>query len=127
MPEGTITEAGVRANLRVAIQYLASWFRGNGCLPIDDHMEDAATAEIARAQVWQWVRYPAGRLEDGRDLSFELALDWLMEEAGRLRARLGNQTWNHGHYAAATKLFRTLIEKDDFVSFLTLPAYPLLD
>ncbi|MEM9304981.1 MAG: malate synthase A, partial [Pseudomonadota bacterium] len=127
VPDGTITEAGVRGNLRVAIEYLAAWIGGNGCVPIDNLMEDAATAEIARAQVWQWVRYPAGRLDDGRDISFELALGWLDEEARQLRTELGDGAWNSGNYATATRLFRTLIEKDDFVSFLTLPAYELLD
>ncbi|MDX1572349.1 MAG: malate synthase A, partial [Xanthomonadales bacterium] len=120
VPEGTITEAGVRGNIRVAIQYLASWLAGQGCVPIDYLMEDAATAEIARAQLWQWVRYPEGRLDDGRDIDFDRVFTWLDEEL----AGLGEAP---GRVEEAAELLRKLIQNDDFTSFLTLPAYEMLD
>lgn len=127
VPEGTITEAGLRGNLRVAVEYLAAWLSGLGCVPINHLMEDAATAEIARAQVWQWCRYPAGRLDDGRDVTLDLARAWLAEECDRIRADIGDEAWHGGRYEEARRLFAELVENDDFVNFLTLPAYEMLD
>ena len=127
VPAGTITEAGLRGNLRVAIRYLASWLSAQGCVPIDNLMEDAATAEISRAQVWQWIRHERGRFDDGRDIDLKLALHLLDDELNRLHRELNDQVFAAGRYRDAAGLLRELIENDEFVPFLTLPAYDLLD
>ena len=88
VPSGEITEAGLRLNINVGLQYLESWLRGNGCVPINNLMEDAATAEISRAQVWQWVRHKA-KLSDARTITKELVAETTREELERLRAMLG--------------------------------------
>jgi malate synthase len=79
-PEGPITEAGLRMNINVGIHYLGAWLAGNGCVPIHNLMEDAATAEISRSQVWQWIRTPKGVLDDGRKVTAELVQAWVPEE-----------------------------------------------
>lgn len=118
---GTITEAGVRGNLRVAMQYLTAWLDGQGCVPIHHLMEDAATAEIARAQLWQWARHPAGRLEDGTDIDLSLIGRLHDEELATLREA------PHGpNLDAAAELLRQVTADDDFVEFITLPAYARL-
>lgn len=123
IPEGTITEEGLRVNLNVGVQYIASWLRGQGAAPIHNLMEDAATAEISRTQVWQWIRHPKGILEDGRKVTLELALEVLEEELAKIKEAVGEQAYESGRYAEATELFKTLIEQDEFVEFLTLPGY----
>lgn len=123
IPEGTITEDGLRVNLNVGVQYIASWLRGQGAAPIHNLMEDAATAEISRTQVWQWIRHPKGILEDGRKVTIELALEVLEEELAKIKEAVGEQAYESGRYAEATELFKTLIEQDEFVEFLTLPGY----
>ncbi len=112
VPTGAITEAGLRTNLRVGVTYLAAWLRGQGCVPIDHLMEDAATAEISRAQVWQWLRHGA-RLDDGRPVTPELVTDLLDEEAPP-------------DSTPARSLFESLITAEELAEFLTVPAYPLL-
>jgi malate synthase len=124
---GTITEAGVRGNLNVAIRYMAAWLGGQGCVPINHLMEDAATAEIARAQVWQWIRHPAGRLDDGRDIDLELIENWQSEELESVRADVGEVAFEAGNYQAAADLLAQVTASDDFIEFLTLPAYRQLD
>jgi malate synthase len=125
--DGTITEAGVRGNLNVAIRYMAAWLGGQGCVPINHLMEDAATAEIARAQVWQWIRHPAGRLEDGRDIDLALIQRWHEEELAAIRADVGEQAFAAGNFQAAAELLAEVTASDRFVEFLTLPAYQRLD
>ncbi len=125
--EGTITEAGVRGNIAVAIRYLAAWLDGLGCVPINHLMEDAATAEIARAQLWQWIRHPAGRLDDGRDITHELIEGFHAEELERIRADVGEEAFAGQPFQAASDLLAEVIASDDFVEFLTLPAYERLD
>ncbi len=122
-PRGPITEAGLRLNLDIALQYLGSWLAGNGCVPIHDLMEDAATAEISRSQLWQWVRSPYGVLDDGRNIDTDLVLDTLAEELKRIQETHGSA----GRYDLAAKLVEDLVTDDEFVEFLTLPAYDLID
>ena len=125
-PEGPITEAGLRMNINVGIQYIGSWLGGNGCVPIFNLMEDAATAEISRSQIWQWIRSPKGRLDDGRKITREMVSAMVPEELLKVRAYLGEAGWNSGKYEQAAKMFEQLSLADDFVEFLTLPAYELI-
>ncbi len=125
VPQGTITEAGLRQNLNVGIGYIEAWLRGTGCVPLHHLMEDAATAEISRAQLWQWVRHGA-RLDDGRSIDAALCRTVLDEELGRLREAAGNAAYRRDRYEDAARLFRELIEAPAFPEFLTLPAYDLI-
>jgi malate synthase len=113
-PAGTITEAGLRTNLSVGVQYLEAWLGGLGCVPLYNLMEDAATSEISRAQLWQWVKYGAV-LADGRKVTAELCDQLLVEELGKTRAE-----------TVAAKLFLRMIKAPELDEFLTLPAYELL-
>ena len=122
-PEGTITEKGVRGNISVAIRYLAAWLGGQGCVPLDNLMEDAATAEIARAQLWQWSRHDAGRLEDGRNIDLDLIRHWIGEALVDIREHTGDAE----ALEQAAELLKTVTADDDFVEFITLPAYSKLD
>ena len=127
VPPGTRTEAGLRTNLRVAVRYLEAWLRGVGCVPLDHLMEDAATAEISRAQVWQWMRHRA-RLDDGRVISDELVRELLASERDALRAAVGEVAFERGKYAEAVALYEDLVFSRHFEEFLTIPAYEhLLD
>src|SRR3954470_14647813 len=121
-PEKPITEAGVRNNISVGIQYLGSWLAGNGCVPVYNLMEDAATAEISRSQIWQWIRSPKGVLDDGRKVTVELFRTLLAEELAKVKA-----SFSGGKYDEAARLFETLTADDRYVEFLTLPAYDLID
>jgi malate synthase len=123
---GEITEAGLRLNIDVGIQYLAAWLSGNGCVPIYNLMEDAATAEISRAQVWQWVRHNA-RLSDGREVTAELVRRTIAEQLSDFRGRLGDEAYNAGRFDLAGDLFEKMMTSGDFSDFLTLPAYEYLD
>ncbi len=123
LPEGgTITEAGLRHNVRVGVQYLEAWLGGNGCVPLYDLMEDAATAEISRTQVWQWLRHEA-TLDDGRPLTLDLYRALAADELARLREALGEAAWIGGHFALAAEIFDTLSTDEVLADFLTLPAY----
>ena len=122
-PEAPITEAGLRTNINVGLQYLGSWLAGNGCVPIFNLMEDAATAEISRAQIWQWIRSPKGKLDDGRDVTLELFREMLAEELQKVKEIVGAETFASGTYEKAANLFDQLTATDDFVEFLTLLAY----
>ncbi len=126
VPGGTITEAGLRNNVSVAIQYLESWLRGTGAVAIFNLMEDAATAEIARSQVWQWVRHGA-RLHEGPAVTRALVRAIEREELEKLRAALGAETYAAGRFADATNLFEQVALGEEFVEFLTIPAYALID
>jgi malate synthase len=125
VPEGTITEAGLRQNINVGIGYIEAWLRGIGCVPLYNLMEDAATAEISRAQVWQWVRH-AAKLADGRTVDLALCRDILSEELEKLRAAAGEEAFQQGRYGDAAKLFMELVEAERFPEFLTVPAYEQL-
>jgi malate synthase len=125
-PEKPITEAGLRYNISVGIQYLGAWLAGNGCVPVFNLMEDAATAEISRSQIWQWIRSPKGVLDDGRKVTVELFHKLLAEELPKVRTHLGEEAWRAGKYEEGAKLFEQLTV-GDYVEFLTLPAYALID
>jgi malate synthase len=125
VPSGAITEAGLRQNLNVGVGYIEAWLRGIGCVPLYHLMEDAATAEISRAQVWQWIRHGA-KLADGRAVDAALCRAMLDEELQKLRAASGDEAYDSGRFAEAAQLFRELIEAPHFVEFLTVPAYDLI-
>jgi len=125
-PEKPITEAGIRNNISVGIQYLGAWLAGNGCVPVFNLMEDAATAEISRSQIWQWIRSPKGVLNDGRKVTAELFKQLLAEELPKVRSYLGDAAYQAGKYEQGAKLFET-ITLGEYVEFLTLPAYELID
>jgi malate synthase len=122
VPSGEITETGLRLNINVGLQYLESWLRGNGCVPIYNLMEDAATAEISRAQVWQWVRHQA-KLSDGRTITKELVNETLGEELVKLKAMPGGNRFESGKLDLAAKLFQQMMTSPVFDEFLTLKAY----
>ena len=121
-PEQPITEAGMRNNISVGIQYLGAWLAGNGCVPVYNLMEDAATAEISRSQIWQWIRSPKGVLDDGRKVTVELFRKLLADELPGIKTYLGDEAWNAGKYAEAARMFDEMCT-GDYVEFLTLPAY----
>ena len=125
-PEAPITEAGVRLNISVGIQYIGAWLAGQGAVPIFNLMEDAATAEISRSQVWQWIRSPKGTLADGRKVTKEMVGAMIPEELARVRALLG-ANYAEGRYDDAAAIFTDLVDNDTFVEFLTLPAYERID
>ena len=125
-PSSPITESGVRNNISVGIQYLGAWLAGNGCVPVYNLMEDAATAEISRSQIWQWIRSPKGVLDDGRKVDVPLFRALLAEELAKIRPIVGEPAWASGHYASAARLFDQ-ITTGDYVEFLTLPAYAQID
>ena len=125
LPKGKITEAGFRSNISVGIQYIESWLRGQGCVPLYNLMEDAATAEISRAQVWQWLKHGA-RLDDGRVIDRALFDQLLAEETAGLESELGEERFAGGRFQDAIQLFADLSTADAFEEFLTLPAYGLL-
>lgn len=126
VPEGSITEQGVRTNINVGIQYIESWLNGRGAAPIYNLMEDAATAEISRAQVWQWIRHPKGVLDDGRKIDMEMYKTFKEEELERIKSELGEERYNNGRFTEAAELFDKLIVSDEYYDFLTLPAYEIL-
>ncbi|MFO0761868.1 MAG: malate synthase A [Byssovorax sp.] len=125
IPEGTRTEAGLRHNLRVGVQYLEAWLRGSGCVPLYNLMEDAATAEISRSQVWQWIRHKA-TLDGNAPLTIERFQKVLDEELAALRETLGAARYDGGRFDEARMLFEKLSIAEDFEEFLTLPAYDML-
>jgi len=126
VPEGTITEEGLRTNLRVGVQYIAAWLGGLGAVPLYNLMEDAATAEISRAQVWQWIHSPLGVLSDGRKVTIELFRELLGQEMEALRAGRGQLRYDARHLETAADLFARLSTADLFADFLTTPAYEYL-
>ena len=126
VPTGEITEEGLRINTDVGIQYLESWLRGTGCVPIYNLMEDAATAEICRAQVWQWVRH-AARMKDGRVVTAELVRTTVAEEMEKLRAHPGAAKFDSGKFELAARLFEQITTGPEFPEFMTLIAYEYLD
>jgi len=122
IPQGTITEAGLRNNINVSVQYLANWLNGLGCVPIFNLMEDAATAEIARSQIWQWIHHEGGVLADGRKVTVALYHALLAEELGKIHTQQGNIL----PYDRASELLTQLVSPSEFTEFLTLPGYSLI-
>lgn len=127
VPEGSITEAGLRTNISVGIQYIEAWLRGSGAVPINDLMEDAATAEISRAQVWQWIRHRRGVLEDGSKVTLEMVRQFVQEELSKLEQCLREIRSETGKYELAGQLFLQLVTADQFEEFLTIPGYQFLE
>lgn len=125
MPEGEITESGLRNNINVGIQYIEAWIAGNGCVPLHNLMEDAATAEISRTQVWQWLKHGAA-LKDGRKVTRELVLEVVDEELAGIRKQLGGRYYS-GRFAEAAGIFARMSTATQCADFLTLPAYDYLD
>jgi malate synthase len=125
--KGKITEAGLRDNINVAVQYMASWLGGNGCVPLNNLMEDAATAEISRAQVWQWVHHATGVLDEGRNITYDLFRDLLREEMDKIREQVGGPAFENGHYRRAAQLLDEITGQDAFAPFLTSLAYADID
>jgi len=124
-PQQPITEAGLRSNISVGIQYLGSWLAGNGCVPIFNLMEDAATAEISRSQVWQWIRSPKGMLDDGRKVTAAMVREMIPQEMGKIEALVGKPAIA-ATYGEAARVFEEMSTAVDFVEFLTLPLYERL-
>lgn len=127
IPGGEITEAGVRTNISVAVQYIESWLRGSGAVAIYNLMEDAATAEISRAQLWQWIHNPTGVMSDGRRVTLEVFQNFLSDELEKIRAIVGAGAFQSGKYHLAAEILAGLVAADQFPDFLTLEAYPYLD
>jgi malate synthase len=123
-PEVPITEAGLRMNIDVGIHYLGSWLGGNGCVPIHNLMEDAATAEISRSQVWQWIRSSKGRLPDGRKITAELVRALIPEVLADVKKGLEGDVRN---YERAARIFQSMSTSEDFIEFLTLALYEELE
>jgi malate synthase len=126
-PAGPITEGGVRTNIDVGLQYLGSWLAGTGCVPIHHLMEDAATAEISRSQLWHWIRSHKGVLYDGRKVTLDMFRTFLPEELAKMRQHLGERQFGLGRYELAAQVLGRLTASDDFAEFLTLPCYDYLD
>jgi malate synthase len=125
VPEGAITEEGLRHNIRVGVQYVEAWLGGLGCVPLYNLMEDAATAEISRAQVWQWLRHGA-RTADGAPITVQRFDTALQEELLVIAREIGAERYQAGHFTNAGRLFGDMIRKAEFDEFLTLPAYEYL-
>ncbi len=127
IPDGTITETGLRTNINVSLQYMESWLQGSGCVPINNLMEDAATVEISRAQIWQWIRHPQGILADGKPVTVELFRELEADELAKLAAGIGEAAFASRKFREAAEILDKIITNEQFVEFLTLPAYAYLD
>jgi malate synthase len=123
---GQVSETGLRNNVSVSIQYLESWLRGSGAVAIFNLMEDAATAEIARSQVWQWI-ITGTQTAEGTAITRDYVRQLEDEELAKVRAQIGEQAYAAGRFDDAKRLFEQVALGDEFVEFLTLPAYELLD
>lgn len=123
--KGARSENGLRENIRVGVQYIEAWLRGRGAVPLYNLMEDAATAEISRAQIWQWLRHGA-ELDDGRKVTPELFSEVMADEMGRVREALGEEVYDGGRFKEAEALFAKMSLAQEFTEFLTIPAYDLI-
>jgi len=124
---GERTETGMRLNIRIGVRYLEAWISGNGCVPIYGLMEDAATAEISRASIWQWIQH-GKTLSNGKVVTKELFCELLQEELLVIRnEEIGAEVYDQGRFAEASKLFEELTVSDHLAEFLTLPGYDFLD
>jgi malate synthase len=126
-PSEPITDQGLRTNVSVGVQYLEAWLRGSGAVPLFNLMEDAATAEISRAQIWQWIRHPRGKLSDGRKVTKELFKEVLANELARIEAELGQDAFAQRKFETARELFESITTAERFPEFLTLAAYEHLN
>ncbi len=126
VPTGAITEHGIRENIKVGVQYLEAWLSGVGCVPLYNLMEDAATAEISRTQLWQWVHNKKAVLEDGRPVTLELVRSIAKEEMDAIQAEVGEARYASGKYEAAARLFDEFTANEELAEFLTLAAYEQL-
>ncbi len=124
-PKGSISEAGLRLNINVGILYIESWLKGVGAAALYNLMEDAATAEISRTQVWQWIQQRS-TLDDGRSITYSMVHGMIAEELVKIREYVGAERYDRGRFAKASSLFDELVRSRDFVEFLTLPAYELI-
>ena len=124
---GNITKAGLQNNVSAALNYMAAWLSGQGCVAIHNLMEDAATAEIARAQLWQWLHFEAGVLETGERVSIQILDEEIRKELHTIRVRVGESAFINGNYEKAAQLFRQIIVEEEFSEFLTLVAYDFLN
>ena len=122
VPDGEITESGLRDNIKVGLQYVEAWLSGNGCVPLYHLMEDAATAEISRSQLWQWLKHESN-LNDGRKVTKSLIKQMFKDELGSIENEVGKERFMNGKFNLAMDLFRDMIFKKEFDEFLTLPAY----
>jgi len=127
VPAGTITEPGMRTNISVGIQYMANWLSGLGCVPLYNLMEDAATAEISRAQLWQWINHPDAALDDGRKITLDLFRSMMTEEIEKIKVEVGDIHFQQVKYEQAAALFDKIIAADSLAEFLTLKAYGHLE
>jgi malate synthase len=123
LPIGTITIEGLKTNINVAVRYLEAWLRGNGCVPLYNLMEDAATAEISRTQIWQWLHNSEGILEDGTVITYNLFNSLLQEEIEKIKSLVGKEKFYKGAYGLAVEILNQLATEKDFTEFLTLNAY----
>ena len=123
---GIITKKGLQTNINVGILYIESWLRGNGCVPLYNLMEDAATAEISRAQIWQWIKHNA-KTDEGTNITKEYFKEILSEELENIKVNIGDKKFVEGKFKEATKIFEDLIISEKFEDFLTIPAYKKLD
>ena len=126
VPAGTITENGLRMNVSIGIQYIESWMRGTGAAAINNLMEDVATAEISRSQVWQWVRH-ASRLNEGPTVNADLVREIADDEMSKLRERYGEDVWGKSRFTEARKAFEEVALSKEFHPFLTLVALKHID
>jgi malate synthase len=127
IPGGEITEKGLRLNINVALLYIESWLRGTGAVAIYNLMEDTATAEISRAQIWQWVNHPTAALADGRKITRDLVHNMIPEEIVKIRAVVGDNMYYRGKFDVAADIFECFATCKEFEEFLTLPAYSKLE
>jgi malate synthase len=125
VPTGEITEEGVRNNIDIGIRYVEAWLNGKGAVPLYNLMEDAATAEISRAQIWQWIRH-ASTMSNGKIISGNLVKEIIQEELLQIKLQTGKKAFHEGKYILAAMLFEQLVRSQDFIEFLTLPAYDYL-
>lgn len=123
--EGERTEEGMRANIRVAVQYIEAWISGNGCVPIYGLMEDAATAEISRTSIWQWIHHQK-TLSNGKPVTKPLFRQMLAEEMLVIQDELGEHRYSSGRFDDAARLMEQITTSDELIDFLTLPGYRLL-
>ena len=122
---GIITEKGIRTNINVGILYIEAWLNGNGCVPLYNLMEDAATAEISRAQIWQWLKHKA-KTVDKKEITIEYFNKLLKEELEQIKLSVGKEKYSNGKFKEASDIFYTISTSDEFEEFLTLPAYKLI-
>jgi malate synthase len=126
VPGGSVTDAGLRINVSVGIQYIESWLRGVGAAAINNLMEDVATAEISRSQVWQWIRH-SSRLSEGEPVTADLVREIADDELAKIRERVGEELWAKGRFADARQVFEEVALSESFPAFLTLVALRHID